>query len=394
MEYLLAGSQFAVDVVRPSKRPGEVPSVGRSGLMDGATPSPVSGPTRADFDRLARGELPALILAGRYRLERRIGRGGMGSVYFGRHLALGRPVAVKVLDAEDQEWSWAVARFMREARLAAKVRHRNIVDIHDFGSTPDGVVYIVMEALLGRDLRAIVAKNRLTWASAHYLMQQICAAVDAIHMAGVVHRDLKASNCFYVEQNRQVKLLDFGIATDFGVGIPLGPEHGLVPSTPAKSQGGCKSPDRSIVGTPEYMAPEQIRGAATDRRSDVYAGGILLFELLTGQTPFAGQTVDQVFDLHLEAPPPSLACVVPNIDVPEGLDAIVARALAKDPRRRFQTMREFGAALDHVGDSSRLRRLFGRRSRASGSTRFEARQRDASSQDPHASRTPLAIELP
>jgi serine/threonine protein kinase len=299
------------------------------------------GPTHADFERLARGELPELILADRYRLERRLGRGGMGSVYFGRHVTLGRPVAIKVLDADEQEWSWAVARFMREARLAAKVRHRNIVDVYDFGSTPDGVVYIVMEALFGRDLRAIIRHNRLNWPWARYLMRQICAGVDAIHRAGVVHRDLKASNCFYVEQNRIVKVLDFGIAAIECV--------------------SNDDPKRMVVGTPEYMAPEQIRGAPADRRSDVYAGGILLYELLTGRTPFAARTAEQVFDLQLHAPPPSLHSMVPDLVVPAGLEAVLARALAKEPRRRFQSMRELAAALEQVDSASPLRRFFAAR---------------------------------
>lgn len=328
VEYLLAGSQVAVDVVYPASPKSRGP-----------------GPCHADFERLARGELPELILADRYRLERRLGRGGMGSVYFGQHVALGRPVAVKVLDAEEQEWSWAVARFMREARLAAKVRHRNIVDVYDFGSTPDGVVYIVMEALFGRDLRAIIRHNRLNWQWARYLMRQICAGVEAIHQAGVVHRDLKASNCFYVEQNRIVKVLDFGIA--------------------AIERVGNDDPKRMVVGTPEYMAPEQIRGAPADRRSDVYAGGILLYEMLTGRTPFSARTAEQVFDLQLHAPPPSLWAFVPELVAPQGLDAVLARALAKEPRRRFQSMRELATALEQVESGSPLRRLFaGRRGAA------------------------------
>lgn len=342
MEYLLAGSEVAVDVVYPASTRPRLPG---------------PGPSHDDFERLARGELPELILADRYRLERRLGRGGMGSVYFGRHVTLGRPVAVKVLDADEQEWSWAVARFMREARLAAKVRHRNIVDVYDFGSTPDGVVYIVMEALFGRDLRAIVRHNRLNWQWARYLMRQICAGVEAIHHAGVVHRDLKASNCFYVEQNRIVKVLDFGIA--------------------AIEQVGNDDPKRMVVGTPEYMAPEQIRGLPADRRSDVYAGGILLYELLTGRTPFAARTAEQVFDLQLRATPPSLWSLVPDLVAPPGLDAVVGRALAKEPRRRFQSMRELAAALEQVESTSPLRRLFGsRRNPPTGSTSVVARNFD------------------
>lgn len=322
MEYLLAGPEFSIDVVWPADAKPRVRA---------------PGPCHHDFERLARGELSELILAGRYRLERRLGRGGMGSVYFGRHLALGRSVAIKVLDADEQEWSWAVARFMREARLAAKVRHRNIVDVYDFGSTPDGVVYIVMEALLGRDLRAIIKHNRLSWTWTRYLMRQICDGVEAIHRAGVVHRDLKASNCFYVEQSSVVKVLDFGIAIN--------------------EQVSQDDPKRTIVGTPEYMAPEQIRGAPTDRRADVYAGGILLCEMLTGRTPFAGRTAEQVFDQHLHAPVPRLASLAPDLSAPSGLDAVLARALAKEPRKRFQSMRELAAAIERIGATSPLRRL-------------------------------------
>ena len=266
----------------------------------------------------------------------------MGSVYYGEHLALARPVAIKILDAAEQDWSWAIARFMREARLAAKVRHRNIVDIYDFGSTPNGVVYIVMEVLHGRDLRAVVKHHRLNWAWSRYLMKQICAGIEAIHRVGVVHRDLKASNCFYVERNSVVKVLDFGIATTESIGRER-PDDGI----------------RSIVGTPEYMAPEQIRGAPADRRSDVYAAGILLCELLTGRAPFSGRTAEEVFDLQLHATPPRLTELAADLVVPPGLDGVLARALAKEPRRRFQSMSELATALDRAGEVSPLRRFFG-----------------------------------
>jgi serine/threonine protein kinase len=368
VEYRLAGSEFAVDVVFPANAKTREP-----------------GPRHEDFERLARGELRELILADRYRLERRLGRGGMGSVYFGHHVALGRPVAVKVLDTEDHEWSWAVARFMREARLAAKVRHRNIVDVYDFGSTPDGVVYIVMEALFGRDLRAIIRHNRLNWPWTRYLMRQICAGVEAIHRAGVVHRDLKASNCFYVEHNRIVKVLDFGIA--------------------AIERVSNDDPKRTVVGTPEYMAPEQIRGAPADRRSDVYAGGILLCEMLTGRTPFCGRTAEQVFDLQLHAPPPSLRTLVPDLIAPPGLDAVLARALAKEPRKRFQSMRELATALDRLESSSPLRRLFSRGNTGPFATIHQEFDEDAPtlrSHEPKASHpaandpdhVSIAIEMP
>lgn len=361
-------------------------------------------PSTVEFRSACRGLSEAgpdeWILAGRYRLEHPIGSGGMGTVYLGRHLGLGRAVAIKVLEPRpsgpcpsegrpsgpcssgsrriDRSFApppAAVARFLREARFAAKVRHRNIVDIYDFGWTRDfgslaagsdrpdgGLVYIVMEALVGRDLRAILraaaARQRLPgWPWALDVMRQVCAAIEAIHRVGVVHRDLKSSNCFVVEPRGLVKLLDFGIAAqERGIAAQ---ERGI-----AAQERGIAAQERGnpvgdlldkVVGTPESMAPEQIRGAPPDRRTDVYAAGVLLVELLTGRAPFSGRTAEEVFERHLHARPPRLVAPAWAPEWPHAvrrqLDAIVNRALAKRPRERFQSMAELAAALEQIEPS-------------------------------------------
>jgi serine/threonine protein kinase len=331
VEYRLKGSQVASDVVYSTGKPAPLERSAAS--LRSAT----TGPTHEDLRRLARGDRIELVLAGRYRLERLLGCGGMGAVYLGQHVALRRRVAVKVLDVNEDDWRWAIARFLREAQLAARVRHRNIVEIYDFGTTPEGVVYIVMEHLTGRDLEAIVRRERLSWGWARYVMQQICAGIGAIHDVGVVHRDLKASNCFFVERSSAIKVLDFGIAT----------------TENREADEGI----RAITGTPEYMPPEQIRGEAVDRRADVYAAGVLLCKLLTGRSPFHGYSAEEVFDRQLYAEPPTLAELADDLLVPAGVDEVIRRSLAKDPRRRYQSMRELSDALDMVEESSKLRRI-------------------------------------
>ena len=241
-------------------------------------------------------------------------------------------MAVKILDASGRDLGHAIKRFLWEARLAKRVRHPNVVEAHDYGSTPAGVVYMIMECLDGRDLQAIVRdRGGLSWRWARSIMRQVCAGVSALHQIGVVHRDLKSSNCFLVKRENLIKILDLGIA--------------------ALEERSCETPDdhqRTVVGTPEYMSPEQIRGMAVDRRSDVYAAGILIYELLAGRTPFAKPKAEQVFEAQLEHPPPPLCEFAPLREVPDRLDALLHKALAKRPRDRFQSMTDLAAALDEL----------------------------------------------
>ncbi|HVH97213.1 MAG TPA: serine/threonine-protein kinase [Enhygromyxa sp.] len=301
-----------------------------------------AGPAHDDLARLARGEGEPLVLAERYRLVRRLGSGGMGAVFLAEQLdRANRCVALKILDASARDWCRAIDRFLWEARLATRIRHPNVVEAHDYGSTPNGIVFMVMELLEGRDLRAIVRENGgLSWRWTRYVMRQVCAGLNALHRIGVVHRDLKASNCFYIRRSGAIKIIDLGIATF---------EDPMV-TAPGEEE-------RSVVGTPEYMAPEQIRGAPVDRRADVYAAGVLLFELLTGRVPFCGRTTEAVFEQQLCQPPPALGELAPWVAAPEHVDAVLRKALAKRPSERYSNALDLADALEQLGEPSVRRRV-------------------------------------
>ncbi|MFO7564865.1 MAG: serine/threonine-protein kinase [Enhygromyxa sp.] len=329
MKYRLSGSNLVADVVYPTAvRATKTEPIE---LEEGAE----AGPNHEALARLARGEGEPVVLAGRYRLLRQLGSGGMGTVFLAEQLdCRRRRVAVKVLDSSSRDWCRAIDRFLWEARLAARIRHPNVVEAHDYGSTPEGVVYMVMELLEGRDLRAIIRDNGgLSWRWTRYVMRQVCAGINALHQVGVVHRDLKSSNCFYLRRTGAIKIIDLGIATF---------EDPLV-NAPGDD-------DRSVVGTPEYMAPEHIRGTPVDRRADVYAAGVLVYELLTGRVPFHGRTTEEVFEQQLRHPPPPLTWLDPNAVVPERIDEVLQKALAKRPRDRYANMSEFIEALDGLGE--------------------------------------------
>lgn len=347
MEYSISGSSVSVDVIPRSCSPADETSPIESASE--------AGPRLDEIVQIDEDGGEPLVLAGSYRLLRRIGRGGMGAVYLAEQLHGGPRVAVKVLDARHSDWSLALEHFIREARLTARIHHPNVVEILDFGSTAQGVVYLVMELLEGRDLREIGTGGRLCWRWARYIMRQVCAGVGAIHRAGVVHRDLKPSNCFFLQRNATVKVLDFGIAT------------GERPR-----RGACLGREQAIIGTPEYMAPEQIRGEPVNRRADVYAAGALTFKLLTGRPPFIADTAEEVFDQQLHRAPPTIASVAPELVIPERLDELLRFALAKDPRSRFASMSRFAAALSSLPDPP-PQRVLGPRELASPRPASEAR---------------------
>src|SRR5882757_8325358 len=215
----------------------------------------------------------------KYRLEARLGIGGMGTVYRARHVLIDRPVAIKVLNPRFVEDEAARTRFRREARAAGRLQHANAVTVTDFGESHDGYVYLVMELLEGRTLRDVLAKEApLDAARAVSLMMQISAAVAAAHDAGIIHRDLKPANIFIVQRAEVpalVKVLDFGIAkvaADF-----LDEDDHLT-----LTQVGA------MIGTPRYMSPEQCSGSPLTAAADVYSLGVILYEMLTGTVPFSG----------------------------------------------------------------------------------------------------------
>lgn len=282
----------------------------------------------------ARGPMTGLLLADRYRIGRLLGEGGMGYVYEALHLAIDKRFAVKVLAQELCNHPAHVERFLREARTTSKIDHDNVVEISDSGPTPDGSVFFVMEYLQGEDLGALIEREGpQTWERTRHLMLQLCEALSAAHAHGVVHRDIKPQNCFRTTRRRDP---DFLKVLDFGIAKLLGEEH---------MAGKKLTRSGQIFGTPEYMSPEQIRGMPADPRMDVYAAGVIMYELLIGRTPFEGETALDVLTKHIHDPIPALGAALVGSVRAKQIDAVIAGALAKDPSRRFQSAEELASAI-------------------------------------------------
>jgi serine/threonine-protein kinase len=259
---------------------------------------------------------------GNYTLVKLLGEGGMGSVYRGVQPEIGAEVAIKVLHATPQSHAGAVQRFLLEAQAVNRVRHPGLIRILDTGFLADRRPYLVMEFLDGVSLADAV--GRMPPELACFAACEALAALEAVHEHGVVHRDLKPANLFLARDGRVV-VLDFGIAK-------------LV-----DPDGAAQTHSTGLIGTPEYMAPEQIRSQPLDRRTDVYAMGIVLYETITGHRPFAAAATFDMLVQHLERPP-----TAPRERVPElapAIDAAIVRALAKDPAARFQSAAELAATL-------------------------------------------------
>ena len=257
-------------------------------------------------------------LVGEYRIEGQIGEGGMGVVFSAVHPVIGKRAAIKVLRAELDADPMAIVRFVDEARVVNQIGHPNIVDIFAFGQLPDGRHYFVMEWLGGETLRARLARGPVPLADACTIVRALVRALEAAHGKGVVHRDLKPDNIFLEEvagEAVHVKLLDFGIAKLSAA------EHRLE-----------RTASGQMIGTPLYIAPEQAKGQAIDHRADIYTLGGILFELLTGRTPFIADNPMEVIAKHLMEPAPAPSAFAQG--VPPELDAIVVAMLAKAPEAR------------------------------------------------------------
>jgi serine/threonine protein kinase len=298
----------------------------------GPNQGPSASVTAVDADALKPGTL-----CGAYVLKKELASGGGGTVYEASHRILNRRAAVKVLRRQLAASPQMVARFVQEARAVNLIKHPSIVDIFEFDELPDGRPFYVMELLDGIDLRSILTeRGRIPPAEVLEILEPVCSALQAAHDLGIVHRDLKASNVFIanVGGTRVVKLLDFGIAK------LLHPDAG---------EGGLTVVGTRL-GTSYTMAPEQIRGDSVDARTDIYALGVVLYHLLTGQYPFRAETMTDIERQHLEAPVPRPSQAAP---VPPALDAIVLRCMEKTAERRYQTVKAVIEALrDVIGNKA------------------------------------------
>jgi serine/threonine-protein kinase len=257
------------------------------------------------------------VVAGRYRLEARAGEGGMGVVYRARHVLIDRVVALKLIRPDLRGETHLRAWMLREARAANRVDHAHIIDIHDIGETEEGELYLVMEYLVGTSLSSELAKGPMTLARAVDILEQMCAALARAHDLGVVHRDLKSDNILLSTRGGRkdfVKILDFGLAH-----LAMDPRL---------------APKGAVFGTPEYMSPEQARGEEAGPPSDLYALGVLFFEMLTGQLPFRSNDRDTLLEMQRSAPPPKPSAIKPDI-LPQA-EAIVLKLLEKERRKRYQ----------------------------------------------------------
>jgi CheY-like chemotaxis protein len=269
------------------------------------------------------------VIAG-YRIDGRIGRGGMGVVYRAQHLNLQRRAAIKIIAPDLAESEGFRERFTREARIAAALQHPNIVTVYDAGEV-DGLLYLAMQYIEGEDLAAILrADGRLRPYRAIDVCRQVASALDAAHSMGLIHRDVKPANVLIEGRN--------AFLTDFGLTKRLEGTHAQL------TRAG------DVVGTIHYVAPEQIEGRRVSARSDVYSLGCLLYHCLSGQVPFALETDVAVIYAHLSEQPPSLSELRPEL--PEGLDAVMAKALDKSPDRRFPSCGDMISAARAVIDAA------------------------------------------
>jgi serine/threonine protein kinase len=289
-----------------------------------------SEPSRPDPTVLLPAPEPGTI-AGRYRLEEKLGAGGMGTVYRATHIGLAKPVAIKLLNNQLAAEPAYRERIQREARAIATVSHENIIGVTDVGETDEGIPFVVMEFVDGESLaRTLAREGRLAARRVTRIGLQICHALVAAHDRGLIHRDIKPDNLVLVRGGKidQIKVLDFGLVKILG---DISAETAV-------------TREQAIFGSPLFMSPEQCDNRPIDFRTDIYSLGATLYTLLTGHPPFEGSNAVSVMAAHLHVSVRSPREYDPA-GIPESLSAVVMRALAKDPGHRFATMREFAAAL-------------------------------------------------
>ncbi len=303
---------------------------------------------------------------GKYKLHEIVGRGGMGVVYRAEHVYIGKEVAVKILHEGFGGRDESIKRFLREARAASLINHPNIVDVTDFGKSSDGTVFFVMELLGGEPLDAVLSRDRrLDLLRAITIINQAAGALGAAHSKGIVHRDLKPENIMLTPREGRRELIrqitderglhtiserekgfDFVKILDFGVAKVRDPD----------ASEGRVTQQGIVFGTPEYMAPETARVGISDPRTDVWALGVIFYEMLTGMVPFAGDTAVDVMLKVVSEPVIPPRTRAPGIEITVEAEQLIMKALAKDPRQRQQSMEELYEELQRCYGSVRYRR--------------------------------------
>jgi eukaryotic-like serine/threonine-protein kinase len=278
------------------------------------------------------------ILDGQFHIVQKIGTGGMGSVYKASQPEMNRMVAIKILHPKLVNRRDLTSRFRREARAMSQLSHPNTVKVFTYGELDDGSLYIVMELLEGRNLnQAVRREGPLPAERAIPVLIQVCAALQEAHTMGIVHRDLKPENIFLCNQGG---LQDFAKVLDFGLAKVT--ERQMRPGSLILTQEGM------VFGTPEFMSPEQAQGRELDARSDIYSLAVILYEAITGKLPFIAQTPMEFIQKHVLDRPMPMAERAPEIPIPAGLEAVMAKALAKKPDDRWQSATQFAMALHGV----------------------------------------------
>ena len=291
-----------------------------------------SGPTQ---------DLVGQVLADRYHIMKKLGEGGMGQVYLAEHVKMGRRSAIKVMNPSMVHDSEAVARFNREAANASRISNAHVCAIYDFGETPEGLIYLAMEFIEGEPLTELIRQEgALPVSRAADIAIQVAAALQAAHDLDIVHRDLKPDNIMLTRSrdgSDAVKVVDFGLAKAVG------------------GEGGGQKVTRTglVVGTPEFMSPEQLSGDKLDGRTDVYSLGLVLFNMLTGTLPFPADSVQEAMIKRLTDEPAELLEVRPDLHFPPGLQQILDTALARNPVDRYQSAAKFAHDLAAVAGLSR-----------------------------------------
>lgn len=275
-------------------------------------------------------------LAGNYEIQEVIGHGGMGVVYKARHALMDRIVAIKMLQAQLISDSMSVKRFQQESQSASRISHPNVITVYDFGISPSGQPFIVMDYLQGISLADVIKEEgQIGVERSIKILAQACDALDHAHKMGVIHRDVKPTNFVlinYDEEKDFVKVVDFGVAK-------------LMNATP---DGQRLTQAGEVCGSPVYMSPEQCTGGELDQRSDIYSMGIVVYETLTGKLPILGKTMVDTMSKHISEMPPTFQQARPDLYIPERLEQVVFKALAKDPNDRHQSMDELRIELENA----------------------------------------------